>query len=92
MRARVNTPLDYEGPWSEWSEEFAWKTEHGTSHAGCFNKVLWAVNGWNTSIETHILWVVVKLGPDMSYLGLLNKVAVLSASLQYSHSVNEGAE
>lgn len=45
MRARVNTPLDYEGPWSEWSEEFAWKTEHGTSHAGCFNKVLWAVNG-----------------------------------------------
>ncbi|KAM6291556.1 cytokine receptor common subunit beta-like [Porphyrio hochstetteri] len=28
MRARVNTPLDYEGPWSEWSEEFAWKTEN----------------------------------------------------------------
>ncbi|NXF02688.1 IL3RB protein, partial [Smithornis capensis] len=27
MRARVNTPLDYEGPWSEWSEEFTWKTE-----------------------------------------------------------------
>ncbi|NXM67413.1 IL3B2 protein, partial [Serilophus lunatus] len=26
MRARVNTPL-YEGPWSEWSEEFTWKTE-----------------------------------------------------------------
>ncbi|XP_074757271.1 cytokine receptor common subunit beta-like [Athene noctua] len=29
MRARVNTPLDYEGPWSEWSEEFTWKTENG---------------------------------------------------------------
>ncbi|KAK2544102.1 hypothetical protein Q9966_002110 [Columba livia] len=28
MRARVNTPLDYEGPWSEWSEEIAWKTEN----------------------------------------------------------------
>nr|XP_009942366.1 PREDICTED: cytokine receptor common subunit beta [Opisthocomus hoazin] len=27
MRARVNTPLDYEGPWSEWSEEFTWKTQ-----------------------------------------------------------------
>ncbi|NXS16322.1 IL3B2 protein, partial [Mystacornis crossleyi] len=28
MRARVNMPLGYEGPWSEWSEEFAWKTEN----------------------------------------------------------------
>ncbi|NXP44388.1 IL3B2 protein, partial [Heliornis fulica] len=28
MRARVNTPLDYEGPWSEWSEDFTWKTEN----------------------------------------------------------------
>ncbi|NWI89206.1 IL3B2 protein, partial [Pitta sordida] len=28
MRARVNTPLYYEGPWSEWSEEFTWKTEN----------------------------------------------------------------
>ncbi|NXY23989.1 IL3B2 protein, partial [Atrichornis clamosus] len=28
MRARVNTPLEYEGPWSEWSEEFTWKTEN----------------------------------------------------------------
>ncbi|NXJ76257.1 IL3RB protein, partial [Trogon melanurus] len=28
MRARVNTPQDYEGPWSEWSEEFTWKTEN----------------------------------------------------------------
>ncbi|XP_069712663.1 cytokine receptor common subunit beta-like [Phaenicophaeus curvirostris] len=28
MRARVNTPLDYEGPWSDWSEEFTWKTEN----------------------------------------------------------------
>ncbi|KAF1664154.1 Interleukin-3 receptor class 2 subunit beta, partial [Aptenodytes patagonicus] len=28
MRARVNMPLDYEGPWSEWSEEFSWKTEN----------------------------------------------------------------
>ncbi|NWI59822.1 IL3RB protein, partial [Calyptomena viridis] len=28
MRARVNTPLDYEGPWSEWSEEFTWETEN----------------------------------------------------------------
>ncbi|NXG60538.1 IL3B2 protein, partial [Hemiprocne comata] len=27
MRARVNTP-HYEGPWSEWSEEFTWKTEN----------------------------------------------------------------
>ncbi|XP_068047244.1 cytokine receptor common subunit beta [Anomalospiza imberbis] len=27
MRARVNRPLEYEGPWSEWSEEFTWKTE-----------------------------------------------------------------
>ncbi|NWI01996.1 IL3B2 protein, partial [Tichodroma muraria] len=27
MRARVNRPLEYEGPWSEWSEEFSWKTE-----------------------------------------------------------------
>ncbi|NWH63830.1 IL3B2 protein, partial [Geococcyx californianus] len=26
MRARVNPPK-YEGPWSEWSEEFTWKTE-----------------------------------------------------------------
>ncbi|XP_075609390.1 cytokine receptor common subunit beta-like isoform X4 [Balearica regulorum gibbericeps] len=26
MRARVNTPVDYKGPWSEWSEEFAWTT------------------------------------------------------------------
>lgn len=33
MRARVNTPLEYEGPWSEWSEEFTWKTENGTFHA-----------------------------------------------------------
>ncbi|NXC06908.1 IL3B2 protein, partial [Orthonyx spaldingii] len=28
MRARVNTPVEYEGPWSEWSEEFTWKTEN----------------------------------------------------------------
>ncbi|KAJ7425855.1 cytokine receptor common subunit beta isoform X2 [Willisornis vidua] len=28
MRARVNMPLDYEGPWSEWSDEFTWKTEN----------------------------------------------------------------
>ncbi|NWR88404.1 IL3RB protein, partial [Furnarius figulus] len=28
MRARVNTPPSYEGPWSEWSEEFTWKTEN----------------------------------------------------------------
>ncbi|NXC97408.1 IL3B2 protein, partial [Certhia familiaris] len=28
MRARVNRPLEYEGPWSEWSEEFTWKTEN----------------------------------------------------------------
>ncbi|NXA60444.1 IL3B2 protein, partial [Mohoua ochrocephala] len=28
MRARVNTPQAYEGPWSEWSEEFTWKTEN----------------------------------------------------------------
>ncbi|NXQ54419.1 IL3B2 protein, partial [Anthoscopus minutus] len=28
MRARVNKPLEYEGPWSEWSEEFTWKTEN----------------------------------------------------------------
>ncbi|NXQ35321.1 IL3B2 protein, partial [Alaudala cheleensis] len=28
MRARVNSPLEYEGPWSEWSEEFTWKTEN----------------------------------------------------------------
>uniref|UniRef100_A0A8C3NS92 Uncharacterized protein n=1 Tax=Geospiza parvula TaxID=87175 RepID=A0A8C3NS92_GEOPR len=33
MRARVNKPPDYEGPWSEWSEEFTWKTENGTFHA-----------------------------------------------------------
>lgn len=29
MRARVNMP-HYDGPWSEWSEEFTWKTENGT--------------------------------------------------------------
>ncbi|NWT58756.1 IL3B2 protein, partial [Erythrocercus mccallii] len=28
MRARVNRPLEYDGPWSEWSEEFTWKTEN----------------------------------------------------------------
>ncbi|NXA78601.1 IL3B2 protein, partial [Thryothorus ludovicianus] len=28
MRARVNRPLEYEGPWSEWSEEFTWKTDN----------------------------------------------------------------
>ncbi|NXY62067.1 IL3B2 protein, partial [Callaeas wilsoni] len=28
MRAKVNTPLEYEGPWSEWSKEFTWKTEN----------------------------------------------------------------
>ncbi|NWW81612.1 IL3B2 protein, partial [Climacteris rufus] len=28
MRARVSTPREYEGPWSEWSEEFTWKTEN----------------------------------------------------------------
>ncbi|NXU47367.1 IL3B2 protein, partial [Turnix velox] len=28
MRARVNIPQNYEGPWSEWSEEFTWKTEN----------------------------------------------------------------
>ncbi|NXI11604.1 IL3B2 protein, partial [Irena cyanogastra] len=28
MRARVNRPPTYEGPWSEWSEEFTWKTEN----------------------------------------------------------------
>ncbi|NXH49494.1 IL3B2 protein, partial [Dicaeum eximium] len=28
MRARVNSALEYEGPWSEWSEEFTWKTEN----------------------------------------------------------------
>ncbi|PKU49078.1 cytokine receptor common subunit beta-like [Limosa lapponica baueri] len=28
MRARVNMAQDYEGPWSEWSEEFTWKTEN----------------------------------------------------------------
>lgn len=27
MRARV---FHYDGPWSEWSEEFTWKTENGT--------------------------------------------------------------
>lgn len=45
MRARVNTPVDYKGPWSEWSEEFAWTTGNGTFHVGYFCKVLWAVNG-----------------------------------------------
>ncbi|XP_062444567.1 cytokine receptor common subunit beta [Rhea pennata] len=28
MRARVNTPWNYKGPWSEWSEEFTWETEN----------------------------------------------------------------
>lgn len=28
MRARVNEPPTYKGPWSEWSEEFTWKTEN----------------------------------------------------------------
>ncbi|XP_016161480.1 PREDICTED: cytokine receptor common subunit beta isoform X2 [Ficedula albicollis] len=28
MRARVNEPPTYEGPWSEWSQEFTWKTEN----------------------------------------------------------------
>ncbi|NWV72836.1 IL3B2 protein, partial [Dasyornis broadbenti] len=28
MRARVNTPREYEGPWSAWSEEFTWRTEN----------------------------------------------------------------
>ncbi|NXG41548.1 IL3B2 protein, partial [Psilopogon haemacephalus] len=28
MRAIVNMPTDYEGPWSEWSEEFTWRTEN----------------------------------------------------------------
>ncbi|NXK34197.1 IL3B2 protein, partial [Piprites chloris] len=28
MRARVHMPPAYEGPWSEWSEEFTWKTEN----------------------------------------------------------------
>ncbi|KAM6092751.1 cytokine receptor common subunit beta-like [Theristicus caerulescens] len=28
MRARVNMRSYYEGPWSEWSEEFTWKTEN----------------------------------------------------------------
>ncbi|NXD33716.1 IL3B2 protein, partial [Copsychus sechellarum] len=28
MRARVNEPPIYEGPWSEWSKEFTWKTEN----------------------------------------------------------------
>ncbi|KAM6144535.1 LOW QUALITY PROTEIN: cytokine receptor common subunit beta [Phoenicopterus ruber ruber] len=28
MRARVNMPQDYDGPWSEWSEEFTWETQN----------------------------------------------------------------
>ncbi|NXS92824.1 IL3B2 protein, partial [Jacana jacana] len=28
MRARVNMLLYYDGPWSDWSEEFTWKTEN----------------------------------------------------------------
>lgn len=55
MRARVNTPLDYEGPWSEWSEEFTWKTENGTAHGGYLCKVLWTVNASSASIEKYIL-------------------------------------
>lgn len=30
MRAMVNTQ-DYQGYWSEWSEEFTWETQNGTS-------------------------------------------------------------
>ncbi|XP_014463664.1 cytokine receptor common subunit beta [Alligator mississippiensis] len=28
MRARVHASSDYDGPWSEWSEECTWETEH----------------------------------------------------------------
>ncbi|XP_019370828.1 PREDICTED: cytokine receptor common subunit beta isoform X4 [Gavialis gangeticus] len=31
MRARVHAPSDYDGPWSEWSEECTWETEHVVS-------------------------------------------------------------
>ncbi|XP_025062673.1 LOW QUALITY PROTEIN: cytokine receptor common subunit beta-like [Alligator sinensis] len=31
MRARVNASSDYNGPWSEWSEECAWQTGHVVS-------------------------------------------------------------
>lgn len=50
MRARVNRPLEYEGPWSDWSEEFTWKTEKGTFHAAASVKFWWTVNGWNGSL------------------------------------------
>lgn len=48
MRARVNKPPDYEGPWSEWSEEFTWKTENGTFHASV--RFWWTANGWDGSL------------------------------------------
>lgn len=35
MRAMVNNQ-DYQGYWSEWSEEFIWETENGTFQAGSF--------------------------------------------------------
>ncbi|KYO36381.1 cytokine receptor common subunit beta-like [Alligator mississippiensis] len=31
MRARVHASSDYDGPWSEWSEECAWQTGHVVS-------------------------------------------------------------
>lgn len=48
MRARVNKPPDYEGPWSEWSEEFTWKTENGTFHASV--RFWGTANGWDGSL------------------------------------------
>lgn len=34
MRARVNMPDYFKGPWSEWSEEFTWETKSGTFQFG----------------------------------------------------------
>lgn len=53
MRAMVNNQ-DYQGYWSEWSEEFIWETENGTFQAGSFCQALCTLIGLNASRETDI--------------------------------------
>uniref|UniRef100_A0A8C4TZ99 Colony stimulating factor 2 receptor subunit beta n=1 Tax=Falco tinnunculus TaxID=100819 RepID=A0A8C4TZ99_FALTI len=83
MRARVNTPLDYKGPWSEWSEEFAWETENGTFHAGSFCRVL-RTKMWEEKIPNPSKSLLIQ-----SYLGVRGSCTLMCSLFLFFRTSND---
>uniref|UniRef100_A0A8C3NM58 Uncharacterized protein n=1 Tax=Geospiza parvula TaxID=87175 RepID=A0A8C3NM58_GEOPR len=84
MRARVNKPPDYEGPWSEWSEEFTWKTENGTFHASV--RFWWTANGWDGSLKTDVSPVIPDLQNSYHALNESEHAPVACSNQRAGHS------